>query len=100
MAVNVARIDGYEPTLELHSRAAPSVEAHQRVNSPDTGRNSGGKWIKKFETVQQPVNTDILHTLVTNGKDKSRKIKSENEVWKLLQLKFFEIITILTSLTY
>ena len=31
-----------EPTLELHSRAAPIVEAHQLVNIPDTGRNSGG----------------------------------------------------------
>ena len=24
-----------EPTLELHSRAAPSVEAHHCVNGPD-----------------------------------------------------------------
>ena len=35
------------PTLELHSKAAPSVDAHQHVNSPNTGRNSGGRWIIK-----------------------------------------------------
>ena len=38
----------HEPALELHSRAAPSVEAHHRVNGPDTERNSGGRWIKKI----------------------------------------------------
>ena len=38
-----------EPTLELHSRAAPSVEAHHHVSSPNTGRNSGGRWIKKLK---------------------------------------------------
>ena len=32
-----------EPTLELHSRAAPSVEAHHHVSSPNTGRNSKGR---------------------------------------------------------
>ena len=32
--------------LELHSRATPSVEAHQRVNGPNTGRNSRGRQIK------------------------------------------------------
>ena len=36
-----------EPALELQSRAVPSVEAHHRVNSPDTGRNLGGRRIKK-----------------------------------------------------
>ena len=36
-----------EPALELHSRAAPSVEAHHRVNNPDTARNSGGRRIKR-----------------------------------------------------
>ena len=36
-----------EPALELHSRAVPSVEAHHRVNGPDTGRNSGGRQIIK-----------------------------------------------------
>ena len=38
----------HEPALELHSRAAPSVEAHHRINGPDTERNSGGRWIKKI----------------------------------------------------
>ena len=37
-----------EPALELHSRAAPSVEAHHHVNGPDTGRNSRGRWIIFF----------------------------------------------------
>ena len=32
-----------EPTLGLHSGAAPSVEALHHVNDPDTGRNSGGR---------------------------------------------------------
>ena len=32
-----------EPAKELTSRAAPRVEAHHRVNGPDTGRNSGGR---------------------------------------------------------
>ena len=36
-----------EPALELHSRAAPSVEAHHCVNGPDTERNSGGRSIVK-----------------------------------------------------
>ena len=35
------------PALELHCRAAVGVEAHYRVNGPNTGRNSGGKWIIK-----------------------------------------------------
>ena len=34
-----------EPALELHSRAAPSVDAHHSAVGPDTGRNSGGRWI-------------------------------------------------------
>ena len=37
-----------EPALELHSGAAPTVEAHHRVNGPDIGRNSGGRRIKKI----------------------------------------------------
>ena len=37
-----------EPALELHSRAAPSVEAHHHINSPETGENSGGRQIKKL----------------------------------------------------
>ena len=36
-----------EPALELHSIAAPSVEAHQRVSGPNTGRNSGERQIIK-----------------------------------------------------
>ena len=36
-----------EPTLDLHSRAAPSVEAHHHSGGPDKGRNSGGRRIKK-----------------------------------------------------
>ena len=36
------------PALKLHSGAAPSVEAHHRVNGPDRGRNSGARWIKKI----------------------------------------------------
>ena len=32
-----------EPALELHSRAATSVEAHHCVSSPNTGINSIGK---------------------------------------------------------
>ena len=39
--------------LELHSRAAPSVEANHRVNGPDTERNSGGRGIKKSCFMQQ-----------------------------------------------
>ena len=36
-----------ETVLELHRRAAPSVDAHHYVNGPDTERNSGGRWIIK-----------------------------------------------------
>ena len=32
-----------ESALELHSRAAPSVEAHHRVSGPNTERNSQGR---------------------------------------------------------
>ena len=43
---------GYKPkselALELLSRAAPMVEAHHRVNDPNTERNSGGRQIKKY----------------------------------------------------
>ena len=31
-----------EASLQLHSRAVPSVEAHHRVGVLNTGRNSGG----------------------------------------------------------
>ena len=41
-----------EPALEIHSRAAPSVEAHHRSVGPNTGRNSGGKQKKQlFDSV-------------------------------------------------
>ena len=36
-----------EPAQELQSRAASSVEAHHRVNGPDTGSNSGGRQVIK-----------------------------------------------------
>ena len=36
-----------ESALELHSRAAPSVEARHCDNGPNTGRNSGGSRIIK-----------------------------------------------------
>ena len=38
-----------EPALELHSRAAPSLEAHHHVNGPDIVRNSRVRRIKKFK---------------------------------------------------
>ena len=34
-----------EPAQEQQSRAVPSVEAHHHVNGPDTGKNTGGRWI-------------------------------------------------------
>ena len=40
-----------EPAIELHSRAAPSVEAHHSFSGPDQGRNSGGRWIIKLEFI-------------------------------------------------
>ena len=36
-----------EPTLVLHSRAVPSVDAHHHISGPNTERNSGGRRIKK-----------------------------------------------------
>ena len=36
-----------EPALELHSRAAQSVEAHHYVNGPKTGGNSRRRRIIK-----------------------------------------------------
>ena len=40
------------PALELHSRAAPSVEAHYCSVGPDTGKNSGGKQKKgDYQTI-------------------------------------------------
>ena len=40
-----------EPTLELHSRAALSVEAHPRSVCPDAGRNYGGRQKKSLLTI-------------------------------------------------
>ena len=37
-----------EPALKENSRAAPSVEIRNHLYGPDTGRNSGGKGIKKL----------------------------------------------------
>ena len=39
-----------EPALELHSWAAPSVEAHHHSDDTDAGRNSGRRRIKKTLT--------------------------------------------------
>ena len=33
---------------ESIARSVPSLEAHNRVNGPDTGRNSGGREIKNI----------------------------------------------------
>ena len=54
-----------EPALELHSRAAPSVEAHQRINGPNTGRNSRGRRIKEMMLMYEHV---LKSTLVVVGK--------------------------------
>ena len=42
---------GYLPQ-EVFTLAAPSVEAHHRVNGPNTRRNCGGRRIKKVVFVQ------------------------------------------------
>ena len=42
-------LSSQEPALELHSWAAPSVEAHHHVNRPDTGRNSGERQIRNYD---------------------------------------------------
>ena len=55
------------PALELHSRAAPSVEAHHRVNSPNTGRNSGGGQIiiiKENIALVFVINFDVFMRLI------------------------------------
>ena len=51
-----------EPILELHSRAAPNVEAHHLVNSPDTGRNSRERrTIKKIKILRfQHIGTRLV----------------------------------------
>ena len=41
-----------EPTLELMSRPAISVEAYNRSVCPDAGRNFRGRWMKQmFDTI-------------------------------------------------
>ena len=43
-----------ESALELHNRAVPSVEAHHRVQGPDTSGNSGERrLIKKSSMIEQ-----------------------------------------------
>ena len=37
-------------TLEIHSIAGPSVEAHYHVHGPETGRNSIGRHKKMVDT--------------------------------------------------
>ena len=55
-----------EPVLELHERATPSVEAHHPVNGLDTGRNSGGRRIKKqhfYSSSQAKFNQELFYLL-------------------------------------
>ena len=58
-----------KPSLELHSRAAPSVEAHHCSDSPDAGRNSGGRWIinkNKYDytyTYTKYINFKYIHSV-------------------------------------
>ena len=49
LRINLDTSPKSEPALEPHSRAVPSVEAHHHVNCPNTGRNSGGRGIKKVK---------------------------------------------------
>ena len=51
VAYDIEQAPNKEPTLELHSRAAPRFEAHHPVHGPDTERNSGGRRIKKSYTI-------------------------------------------------
>ena len=53
------------PALELHSKAAPNVEAHKCVNGPDTGKNSGGGQIKK-SFLLSGILFAISHTLLSS----------------------------------
>ena len=43
-----------------HSRAAPSVEAHHRVSGPNTGRNCGGRQIKKDKNVDLSLGAKVV----------------------------------------
>ena len=49
MDTNASICPKSEPALELHSRAAPSVEAHHHVSGANTGRNARGRRIKKMQ---------------------------------------------------
>ena len=66
-AKSAQKMNNIEPTLELNSRATPSVEAHHPVNGPDTGRFSGGRRIKnltfKFEF---QINLELLPWFLEN----------------------------------
>ena len=54
-----------EPALELHSKAAPRVEAHQHSDGPDAGENSGGRRvIKKKSTVYRDIKTENQNKIV------------------------------------
>ena len=52
----------HDVDIELHCRDAPSVEAHQCVSGPYTGRNFGGRrMIKKHSTCNNlRINTNKL----------------------------------------
>ena len=87
-----------EPTLELYSRAAPSVVAYHRVNGPDTGRKSGGRQIIK-RCVQEGLNrysgydlasehqTHMCRILVIWITDTKRPAIYRNLVFKYLVFK-------------
>ena len=75
-----AQVPGSIPHLVLlyrslrvrNNRAAPSVEAFHRVSGPNTGRNSGGRWIiiKNCGTKCEWLNGAI-------------KFERQNHVWKV-----------------
>ena len=50
-----------EPALELHISAAPTVEANNCVNGPDTRRNSGGSQKIKKKVATLLYNLLMLH---------------------------------------
>ena len=57
-----------ESALELQSRAAPNMEAHHRVNGPDTERNFGGRRIinkKRLKSLKlSKSGKSFLHQLI------------------------------------
>ena len=62
----------------MNSSAAPSVKAHHSVHGPDTGRNSGGRRIKKLS----------LHTYLQKKKrEKLCQISTEIKVKGTVDLK-------------